>query len=123
MCLVTGDVGLPNSSRIAATTTLTGFHAANHCSTVGSELIGTNALLRNVSGNTTMKPMPITASGERTASPIYVPIQIIAEQNRSSSSERGADVQRSRCARASRRSSPALSRTTIDSAMPASSAR
>ena len=35
----------------------------------GSVSIGTNALLRNVSGNTTMKPTPMTASGERTIMP------------------------------------------------------
>ena len=80
------------------TTTLTGFHAAIHCSTVGSELIGTNALLRNVSGNTTTKPTPITASGERTASPIQVPIQIIAEAEQEQQHERAGDVQQVRCA-------------------------
>ena len=50
---MTGAIGLPKSSRIAAVITLIGFQIANHWSTVGSESIGTNALLRNVSGNTT----------------------------------------------------------------------
>ena len=67
--------------RTAATMTLIGFQAATHCSALGSELIGTNALLKNVSGNTTTNPTPMTASGERTFSPIHVPIQIIADAN------------------------------------------
>ena len=83
-CFVTGDVGLPNIWRVAATNTLTGFNVAIHCSTVGSDSIGTNALLRNVSGNTTMNATPITASGERTIIPSQVPTQIIAEQNMNS---------------------------------------
>src|SRR5690242_2409988 len=80
-----GAVGLPKSTRTAATIVLTGFHAASHCSTGGIESIGTKALLMNVSGNTTMKPTPMTASGERTVRPIHVPIQIIAEAKASSS--------------------------------------
>ena len=78
MSWVTGASGLPNSVRIAAANALTGFHAAMYCSQVGIVAIGTNALLMNVSGNTTVKPMPITASGERTISPSHVPTQIIA---------------------------------------------
>lgn len=56
VCRVFGAVGLPNSSRTAATTTLTGFHAATYCNAFGRVLIGTNALLRNVRGNTTTNP-------------------------------------------------------------------
>ena len=69
-----------------------GSTSATHCSTVGSESIGTNALLRNVSGNTTTKPTPITASGVRTVSPMQVPIQIIAEAN----SRRSRNAQQAR---------------------------
>ncbi len=69
MSLVTGASGLPNSVRTAAVIALIGFHEATYCSQLGIEAIGTNALLMNVSGNTTVKPMPITASGERTTMP------------------------------------------------------
>src|SRR4051812_42913783 len=82
--LVTGATGLPNNSRTAATTTLIGFHAATHCNGLGRLCIGTNAVLRNVSGNTSTKATPMTASGVRTARPIHVPTQIIADENSSS---------------------------------------
>src|SRR5947207_3813834 len=85
-CFVTGATGLPNSSRTAATSVLTGLTEAIHCSTLGIDAMGTKALLRNVSGNTATKATPITASGERTSIPIHVSTQIIAEANRSSSS-------------------------------------
>src|SRR5262245_54996250 len=80
-CLVTGATGLPNSSRTAATSALTGLIEAIHCRTLGIESMGTNTLLRNVSGNTAMKATPITASGDRTSIPIHVPTQIMAEAN------------------------------------------
>ena len=64
MCCVIGATGLPKSSRVAPTNTLIGFHEAIHCKNLGNELIGTNAVLRNVIGNTTTKPTPITASGD-----------------------------------------------------------
>src|SRR6478735_3732271 len=80
-----GDTGLPNRVLTAATMALIGFHAANHCNAVGIVAIGTNALLTKVSGNTTMNPTPMTASGDRTVSPMSVPIQIIADANEASS--------------------------------------
>ena len=46
-----------------------------------------------MSGNTTTKATPITASGARTSMPIHVPTQIIAEAKASSSTMRRADVQ------------------------------
>src|SRR3954452_6797317 len=78
-CLVTGATGLPNSSRTAATSTLTGLSEAIHCRMLGIDSIGTNALLMNVSGKMTTKATPITASGDRTSMPIHVPTQIIAD--------------------------------------------
>ena len=122
-CFVTGAIGLPNSVRTAATSTLTGLIVAIHCSTLGSELIGTNALLRNVSGNTSMNATPITASGDRTISPIHVPIQIIADDEHEQQQDRADELDRRSCADAIRRCRPAPSSTTIDSTMPASSAR
>ena len=85
--------------------------------------IGTNALLRNVSGKTTTKATPMTASGERTIMPIHVPTQIMADENSSSSSSAASDVKRrSSCVRQPT-IRPAPSSTTIDRTMPASSAR
>src|SRR5687767_14066802 len=81
--LVTGAVGLPNSSRTAATMTLTGLIDANHCSASGIDSIGTNALLTNVSGKMITNAMPMTESGVRTIMPIHVPNQIMADANSS----------------------------------------
>ena len=122
MCLVIGAIGLPNSSRTAATITLIGFQAATHCRALGSDSIGTKAVLRNVSGNTITKPTPMTASGERTVRPIHVPTQIIADENRISSTSAASTCSGPVCVRQPT-SSPAPSSTTIDRIMPASSAR
>jgi hypothetical protein len=112
---------LPNSSRTAATSTLTGFHWAIVCSAVGSESTGTNALLRNVSGNTTTKPTPITASGVRTLRPRKMPIHTITDANsriRTIASRLGpTSWGRQPTMR------PVPRTTTIDTAMPSSSAR
>ena len=116
------DSGLPNNVRTAATSTLTGFHEATHCNTFGNVLIGTNALLMNVSGKTTMNPTPITASGERTIIPIHVPIQIIAEAKTSSSNSASTTCSRSVCVRQPT-ARPAPRSTTMDSTAPTSSAR
>ena len=51
----------------------------------GSELIGTSAALRKVSGKTTVNPTPMTASGERAMRPSQVPIQIMDDDSSSSS--------------------------------------
>ena len=48
-------------------------------------LVGTNVLAMNVSGNSTVKPMPVTPSGEGTTLPSRMPTQIIANENPSSS--------------------------------------
>src|SRR5262245_34557458 len=80
VCLVMGATGLPKSSRTAATNVLIGFHAATHWSASGSDSMGTNAVLRNVSGKTMTNATPMTASGERTVMPIHVPTQIMADE-------------------------------------------
>ena len=49
----------------------------------GSELIGTSAVLRKVSGKTTVNPTPMTAWGERAMRPSQVPIQIMEDDNSS----------------------------------------
>src|SRR5690349_10530545 len=122
MCLVTGEPGLPNSSRTPATMTVTGFHDAIHWSAFGIVLTGTNALLRNVSGNTTVNATPITASGVRTLRPIQVPIQIIADANSNSSSTASPAWNGSEWT-PQPTISPVASSTTIETPSPASSAR
>lgn len=88
----------------------------------GIDWIGTNALLRNVSGNTSTNISPVTASGERTSIPTHVPTQIIAEEKASSRTIAASTWLALECVRQPTNSRVPV-RTTIDSAMPASSAR
>ena len=56
-------LGLPNSSRSASDSVVTGFHSAIACSGPGIDASGTNVLAMNVSGNSAAKAMPVTPSG------------------------------------------------------------
>ncbi|OUD87137.1 hypothetical protein BC477_04030 [Clavibacter michiganensis subsp. michiganensis] len=60
---------LPNSWRAASTTEETGLYSANTRSGVGRESLGTNALLMNVSGNSTRNEALLITSGLRTLIP------------------------------------------------------
>ncbi|MEZ5217287.1 MAG: hypothetical protein R2715_12090 [Ilumatobacteraceae bacterium] len=94
---------------------------ANHCNTFGIDSIGTKAFDRNVSGNTTTNPIPITASGDRTSIPRNSPHQTTAEANMTSSNEARRNSATEVCGRHPT-SSPVPRRTTIDNTSPASSA-
>src|SRR3954471_21312877 len=71
------SVGLPNNSRAACTVEENGFQIAIGCSQSGSVVTGTNALDRNVTGNSQMNPAVFAVSGPLTDSPIIAPIQVI----------------------------------------------
>ena len=96
---MTGETGLPNKVRTAAISTLTGLTVAIHCSALGIDSIGTNALEMNVSGKMMTKPMPITASGDRTRIPSHRPIQIIADENTSSNASASITCRTGECVR------------------------
>ena len=66
---------------------------------LGIDSIGTNALEMNVSGKMMTKPMPITASGERTRMPNHRPSQMIAEANTSSSASASTTCRNGACVR------------------------
>ena len=51
VCFTSGDRGFPKSSRVAATITLIGFHAATHCNAPGSEFPIQNLPLGVFSGD------------------------------------------------------------------------
>ena len=72
---------MPNRSRSASDSVVTGFHSATVCSTPGSVSTGTNVLAMNVSGKITTNATPCTASGELSRLPISTPSQIIANEN------------------------------------------
>jgi hypothetical protein len=74
-------VGLPNRVRVAATSALIGLYSAIWRSPSGRPSIGTNALARNVSGNTVRNATPCTESGDRAITPTSVPSQIAAQAN------------------------------------------
>ena len=103
-CLVTGETGLPNSVRTAAINTLTGLTEATHCRTFGIDSIGTKALEMNVTGKMITKPMPITASGDRTRIPSHSPSQMIADGEHQQQRERLEHVRGTEHVCASRRS-------------------
>ena len=63
-----------HSERIASTTTLTGLASATCSRPAGIDSTGTNADEMNVTGNTSVKPTPLAASGEETLIPISAKI-------------------------------------------------
>src|SRR4051812_12643422 len=69
---------LPHRSRTARTIELIGFQSATFCSTLGSVLVGMNALDRKVNGKIQMKPALCATSTLLTLSPIVAEIQLIA---------------------------------------------
>src|SRR5215470_4835877 len=62
--------GLPNSTRLAWTVALNGFHSAMGWSHPTIRLESTNAIETNVTGNSQMRPPEVAASGVRTDRPI-----------------------------------------------------
>src|SRR5215475_10155431 len=69
------------SDRIALMMNVTGWLLANACSQPGMVSIGTNAELRNVSGNSQIRPNACTDSSSPMASPVYAAMQQIATPN------------------------------------------
>src|SRR3954452_19776521 len=67
---------LPNSTRLAATVAVTGFQVAMCCSHSGMPWMGTNALDRNVKGNSHTKPAVFAVSEFGTDRPIHAPIHV-----------------------------------------------
>src|SRR5690606_28709276 len=80
-----GVFGLPNRTRAASASAVTGFQAAIVCSGPGMVEVGTNVLATNVSGNSATNAMPVTPSGVDTTLPSRTPIQIMANANAISS--------------------------------------
>jgi hypothetical protein len=74
---------LPNSSRTAAASALTGFQSAIARSQAGIPPVGTNTLDSIVTGNTRIDACPAACSLPST-SPTYMPIQVAANWNASS---------------------------------------
>src|SRR5262249_3754975 len=78
-----GTCGLPNSSRTAVASALTGFQSAIVRSQAGIPLVGTNTLDTIVTGNTRIDACPAACSLPKT-SPTYMPIEVGANWNASS---------------------------------------
>src|SRR5690242_18626651 len=74
--IVDDGFGLPQSSRTAAATALTGFQAAILPSHAGRWFVGTNAFDTNASGNRMMSPIDCADSGPFTARPMHAPNQL-----------------------------------------------
>src|SRR5689334_16688458 len=81
-----GHTGPPSASaRMVSTTYVTGWLLANACSHPGIVAIGTNAELRNVSGNSQIRPNACTDSSSPIASPVNAAMQQIATPNTTAS--------------------------------------
>src|SRR3954464_13611672 len=80
----TGE-GLPNSSRSAPATALSGLYSAICLSGAGRPPIGTKIADRNIVGNSTVNPTVCAASALRTTMPSSVPIHTPANAHRTSS--------------------------------------
>ena len=71
-------LGLPNSTRQAEATALTGFQLAMVCSHEGMPCVGTKTFDTKASGKMTMKTMPCADSAPETTMPRQAFIQVSA---------------------------------------------